>query len=397
MNNNAHDENDSFNFSIGRTNDFLRKMEEDRERRLWKVINKLSGLSDTIGSLTKDELTSIRQTLDLPRMSALKKAELASMLVMLIPASLERSLNRLDNKRYNIITEIIKNDGVIPYKDMPVRELVWFRNNGIIFPIICDNQKLQAIPCESQNAIKSINLKALEEKANRNTEWIQLTYGMLYYYGVMNTMPIIKNIEHLTGQEIDALEFINVINASTDYYDRIGYTTYGYYNRSIDNIKKITDEHDSRADIPFYSFTKDQLWKAGGQDYKEEKPAMNNFVEYISKTYVINNKEINTISKQLENKIRMGTKTTEIIQYLKTWLEFPSKNIELQLTALITELYNSTRQYVLKGNTPRELHLEEKKESAPVLTVDLKKHIKIGRNDPCPCGSGLKYKKCCGR
>jgi SWIM/SEC-C metal-binding protein len=22
--------------------------------------------------------------------------------------------------------------------------------------------------------------------------------------------------------------------------------------------------------------------------------------------------------------------------------------------------------------------------------------IKIGRNDPCPCGSGKKYKKCCG-
>ncbi len=22
---------------------------------------------------------------------------------------------------------------------------------------------------------------------------------------------------------------------------------------------------------------------------------------------------------------------------------------------------------------------------------------KIGRNDPCPCGSGLKYKKCCGK
>jgi preprotein translocase subunit SecA len=22
---------------------------------------------------------------------------------------------------------------------------------------------------------------------------------------------------------------------------------------------------------------------------------------------------------------------------------------------------------------------------------------KIGRNDPCPCGSGKKYKHCCGR
>jgi preprotein translocase subunit SecA len=24
-------------------------------------------------------------------------------------------------------------------------------------------------------------------------------------------------------------------------------------------------------------------------------------------------------------------------------------------------------------------------------------HPKVGRNDPCPCGSGKKYKKCCGR
>ncbi|NSW92407.1 MAG: SEC-C domain-containing protein [Firmicutes bacterium] len=22
---------------------------------------------------------------------------------------------------------------------------------------------------------------------------------------------------------------------------------------------------------------------------------------------------------------------------------------------------------------------------------------KTGRNDPCPCGSGKKYKKCCGK
>ena len=27
----------------------------------------------------------------------------------------------------------------------------------------------------------------------------------------------------------------------------------------------------------------------------------------------------------------------------------------------------------------------------------VKKGQKVGRNDPCPCGSGKKYKKCCGR
>ena len=27
----------------------------------------------------------------------------------------------------------------------------------------------------------------------------------------------------------------------------------------------------------------------------------------------------------------------------------------------------------------------------------VREEAKIGRNDPCPCGSGKKYKKCCGR
>ena len=26
----------------------------------------------------------------------------------------------------------------------------------------------------------------------------------------------------------------------------------------------------------------------------------------------------------------------------------------------------------------------------------IREEPKVGRNDPCPCGSGKKYKKCCG-
>jgi len=37
--------------------------------------------------------------------------------------------------------------------------------------------------------------------------------------------------------------------------------------------------------------------------------------------------------------------------------------------------------------------------TSPTVTVVEPIHNrlpKIGRNDPCPCGSGKKYKKCCG-
>jgi preprotein translocase subunit SecA len=33
--------------------------------------------------------------------------------------------------------------------------------------------------------------------------------------------------------------------------------------------------------------------------------------------------------------------------------------------------------------------------TAPAAPI-VRKGDKVGRNDPCPCGSGRKYKKCCG-
>ena len=39
----------------------------------------------------------------------------------------------------------------------------------------------------------------------------------------------------------------------------------------------------------------------------------------------------------------------------------------------------------------KELYLEQKRSGTVV------KDKKVGRNDPCPCGSGKKYKHCCGK
>ncbi len=46
---------------------------------------------------------------------------------------------------------------------------------------------------------------------------------------------------------------------------------------------------------------------------------------------------------------------------------------------------------IFDQETRHRLYLEQRK-SGTVVTGK-----KVGRNDPCPCGSGKKYKKCCGR
>ncbi|HSI64880.1 MAG TPA: SEC-C metal-binding domain-containing protein, partial [Candidatus Saccharimonadia bacterium] len=51
----------------------------------------------------------------------------------------------------------------------------------------------------------------------------------------------------------------------------------------------------------------------------------------------------------------------------------------------------------------RQTAVAQSEDGAPVdegprITIPLKREIpKVGRNDPCPCGSGKKYKSCCGR
>ena len=46
---------------------------------------------------------------------------------------------------------------------------------------------------------------------------------------------------------------------------------------------------------------------------------------------------------------------------------------------------------IFSAEKRKALYLTEKKSHTVV------KEKKIGRNDPCPCGSGKKYKQCCGK
>ena len=46
---------------------------------------------------------------------------------------------------------------------------------------------------------------------------------------------------------------------------------------------------------------------------------------------------------------------------------------------------------IFDAATKRKLYLEQKNSGTVVVGK------KVGRNDPCPCGSGKKYKFCCGK
>ena len=63
-------------------------------------------------------------------------------------------------------------------------------------------------------------------------------------------------------------------------------------------------------------------------------------------------------------------------------------------------LLSSKNPFALKGKEKEHVHVPDEKPSEesgkePHPEVTVHTGPKVGRNDPCPCGSGKKYKKCC--
>ncbi len=83
--------------------------------------------------------------------------------------------------------------------------------------------------------------------------------------------------------------------------------------------------------------------------------------------------------------------TMEGFELFDRMLENINKDITVYLSKSEVR-QNLERKEVVKSNTIRTNESDSSKSSR-----EPKKSEKIGRNEPCPCGSGRKYKQCCGK
>lgn len=181
----------------------ISKMQDKREDSLWEEINFPCNLIDALNKLKKRELDLIRKNLAFKNLSSLKKSELALILSKLIPINYKDVLYLLDRDTYDLIKAIVKNAGSINRTNMSVSNVETLMGCGIIFPGLINNQKKLFMPIELINHFKELDSSELEKIVIRNTEWIQITQGMMYYYGVLDAWRVIKKVEQLTKCKVD--------------------------------------------------------------------------------------------------------------------------------------------------------------------------------------------------
>lgn len=98
----------------------------------------------------------------------------------------------------------------------------------------------------------------------------------------------------------------------------------------------------------------------------------------------------------------------DAVKLFKEFSQYHTFKSEKELTRALEafqEMNNGIPRFFLKGWSSNEVLRQKESRTFSPLPLDIGQTktppppsgLKIGRNDPCPCGSGKKFKNCCGR
>jgi hypothetical protein len=388
-----------------------RELKAKREEGVWRQLDGSHDLINLLSTLTKNELDTIRKTLDIKGISTLKKNELIHELAKAIPILFHINLTRLDQERYDLLQRLVTdNKVIITNSEYTVSQIESLRSFGMVFAGHDQGTRFLTMPQELRELFPSKDDLKLSEMIRRNTEWIRLTHGMLYYYGVMDTARVVDMIHTLTKQVVNFREFLYVFSYANEYHKKTRFCAYGLKDNRVFDEKKVIEEHINRPDVDFYPFTKKQLFHAGNTNFVDQTPELDRLFRFLNRFYELNELEINTMKDEIITLINQEIDTASLMEFLQTRFEFRSFEFVQQVMGMLVEIHNTTRMWVLKGYSPNELFREERKHLKPLPAkayshsskldsnvIELDSRTKVGRNDPCSCGSGKKFKKCCGK
>ena len=150
----------------------------------------------------------------------------------------------------------------------------------------------------------------------------------------------------------------------------------------------------------------DKLYKKLLEEYEEKlkdiPDEVRNEFEKVITLQVIDNywmEHINTMSHLREGIYLRGYGQEDPLHAytVEGYNLFDEMNAKIDKDVTVFLMKAEIRQNIVRKETVKkeEMHTNEDKETVAKRKPIRKK--KIGRNDPCPCGSGKKYKQCCGK
>lgn len=393
----------------------------------------------------KESLLNYARDLEIRRTSGLKKEELADKIAneLLMPTVMRRRIAVL-SPECRALLEHAMSEPFVPASEEMEDALALHESD---YAFLNKRDQLD-VPVDVKKAYEKLNTPEFRKYA-RKMSWLAqcLDFGEAFYgvfdKDVLRKMFNVRKGFHISEEELKKLcnEFpADMTECHLEEGQRFIVAEYLAYD---DRYKELLD---IQAGKDFYIPNAQEVLDYARNLYLSQEPAYQNFREFLQHEIGMTHEDADDVALDIWDKIQFDMDFTDIIQYLMDDYGDSLDNIKMeQFVQLLQELNNNTRMQIHRGHTPNEMMrkgmgegrfskrpivVPGSTEAAELLKsaskelqemgicVDFESNAaiipnnfsqnnvsgqvdnpykKIYPNDPCPCGSGKKFKKCCGR
>ncbi len=378
-------------------------------------------LKDQLACRTVVQLKELAEIIELSGVSSLRKAQLvnalAELLIKAYSLNLEAMLTKFEPYEMEVLKKALKQDYIA------LDEIfLYYEHDLLIFGYAqisyLDNQYYYALAEEVKPLIESI----IKSKGFRDEYYLKrvekILESIILIYGVLRVDDIVTLIQS-RGPDLTATKTLRnaveiIVNREEEYESVDDFVVApalvlllgevkSYQSRQIfnDMVGRLTVNYDH---IPLAELDADYLAEFTSNDYIDMTPALRKIKDLLREEIAQGLNKYNDYEQLLYEMVFVVNANAkqalplDLIHDLLSNGGYSPKSYA-EFDALYIEHMKTVKSWCIKGHNKESLEalgysFEKYVPSVKSGTV-IRKTKKVGRNDPCPCGSGKKYKKCC--
>lgn len=286
-------------------------------------------------------------------------------------------------------------DGRVSSRQLNRGAFYFLEDLGYVYPLERGTDAVYGIPADVRRACLALLDSGFQARKARADLIHAYALSAVNLYGIMAIHNFLHVFNRQNAHELDMEELQPILERNIA-ADR-GYMIWERYLVSdafADNsFRDVPDLMAEIGDKPRYLPPKEEFLRYVDENYYErtrQTDQMQNFLRLECGMDVLTTQNL---MLQLHFGAVLDAEVGELLGLMNEHgISLDEDSLPVFL-GLLSDMYQHTRRWADNGHTPEELERKRRPRETPAIPT----RLRVGRNDPCPCGSGKKYKRCCGR
>ncbi|BCN29427.1 SEC-C metal-binding domain-containing protein [Anaeromicropila herbilytica] len=355
-------------------------------------------LKECLGFYTKQKLADIAVRYGLTKLMSKKKEEIIDIISERILETLSEEIMYEDTSELEKLMDVCS-DKETDTELKTITSLLRYRYQGWVYLFNIKNEDSICVVVPEQ--IKKYMVEFLSDKdkvieTNKNQEMLGFLMALNNMYGIYEIDQYLTVWNKYHEEQLSYDAFVEFFDKVKERYSFCWMDDNYIINEGFENKEEYQDLLNDVIHKPYYMPSKEDL-----EIYMQELVDIDSeqyiaIKNYLSKK-VKSEVELDNLLYDLETICVLSALPSEVINFMEEYqVTFDDSNDANVFMKLYIDWQNNTRVWNNRGYKPTELY-NDYNQGIVTQNVPYVRENKIGRNEPCPCGSGKKYKHCCGR